>query len=111
MNANDFVFLGLKNRVTALAKSDGQIVWTTELPGGTLTTFVTVSCDDRRIFAYTAGRIHCLDLFSGQLLWSNPLKGYGYEIASLCLHDCQSASTAAAGAQISADQSAASGGA
>jgi hypothetical protein len=108
MNANDFVFLGLKHRVTALGKSDGQIVWTTQLPGGLGTGFVTLSCDDRHIFACADGQIHCLDLFSGQLLWSNPLKGYGYEIASICLHACQSASSAAACAQkIAADQSAA----
>jgi len=111
MNANDFVFLGVKKRVTALDKSDGRIVWTTELPGGMLTGFVTLTCDDRRIFACTMGQIHCLDLYSGQLLWSNPLKGHGYEIASLCLHDGPSAFTAAACAQISADQSAASAGA
>ena len=111
MNANDFVFLGLKHRVTALGKSDGQIVWTTELPGGLGTGFVTLSCDDRRVFACANGQIHCLDLFSGQLLWSNPLKGFGYQIASICLHDGPSSSASAACAQISAEQSAASAGA
>jgi outer membrane protein assembly factor BamB len=111
MNANDLVFLGLKNRVTALGKSDGQIVWTTELPGGLITDFVNLSCDDRRVFAYSYGQIHCLDLFSGQLLWSNALKGHGYGIASICLHDGPAASAAAAYARISADQSAASTGA
>jgi outer membrane protein assembly factor BamB len=111
MNANDFVLLGLKHRVAALGKSDGQILWTTELPGGLGTGFVTLSCDDSRVFAYADGQIHCLDLFSGQLLWSNPLKGFGYQIASVCLRDGPSASTAAACAQISANQSAASAGA
>jgi len=107
MNANDFVFLGLKHRVTALGKSDGQIVWTTQLPGGLGGSFVTLICDDRRVFACADGQIHCLDLFSGRLLWSNPLKGHGYQIASLCLHDGPSASTAAACAHISAEQGAA----
>lgn len=111
MNANDFVFLGLKHSVTALAKSDGCIVWTRPLPGAMGRGFVTLSCDDRCIFAYAGGQIHCLDLFSGQLLWSNELAGYGYGIASICLHDGPSASTAAACAQISAEQSAAGAGA
>ena len=110
MNANDFVFVGLRNCVTALGKNDGQIVWTTQLPGGMGTGFVTVSCDDRRVFACAAGKIHCLDVFSGQLLWTNPLKGLGYDIASICLHDGQSASPAAASARM-AQKSAASAGA
>jgi outer membrane protein assembly factor BamB len=110
MNANDFVFVGLKSRVTALGKNDGQIVWTTQLPGGLGTGFVTISCDDRYVFACANGQISCLDLFSGRLLWTNGLEGHGYGIASIGLHGCPSASTAAAGAQM-AQQSAASGGA
>ena len=82
MNASDFVFVGLKNRVTALGKNDGQIVWTTALPGGLGEEFVTLSCDDRRVFACAHGQIHCLDLFSGQILWHNELKGHGYGIAA-----------------------------
>ncbi len=111
MNANDFVLVGLKHRVTALGKSDGQIVWTTELPGGLGTGFVSVTCDDRRVFACANGQIYCLDLFSGQILWSNGLEGHGYGIASLCLHDGPAASTAAAYARISEQQSAAGAGA
>lgn len=85
MNASDFVFLGLKNRVAAPGRNDGQMVWTTELPGGLGDGFVTLSCDDRRVFACAHGQFHCLDLFSGQILWRNELKGYGYGIASICL--------------------------
>jgi len=109
MNASDFVFVALKHRVTALGKNDGQIVWTTELPGRTGTCFVTLSCDDRRVFACANGQIHCLDLFSGQLLWTNGLQGHGYGIASICVPDGTSAPSAAAFARISADQAAASG--
>jgi len=105
MNANDFVFVGLKNRVTALGKNDGQILWTTALPGGLGEGFVTLSCDDRRLFAYAHGQIHCLDLFSGQILWHNELKGHGYGIASICLPGCSPAPATAAFAAISTQRS------
>jgi outer membrane protein assembly factor BamB len=85
MNSDNTLLLGLKQSVTAIAKSDGQTLWKTELP----TTFsgddlVTVLADDNLVFAHTEGQLHCLDLANGQLLWSNDLKGYGYGIASLC---------------------------
>jgi len=109
MNANDFVFVGLKNCVTAIGKSDGQILWSTNLPGGLGTSsFVTVSCDDRRVFACANGQIHCLDLFSGQVLWTNGLAGMGYGIASLCVPGGPRDTTAAASAHISAQESASS---
>jgi hypothetical protein len=107
MNAIDFVFVGLKCRVTALDKSDGQIAWSTKLPGGTSPGFVTLSCDGCHVFACCCGQIHCLDLFSGQLLWTNGLEGHGFGIASICVPGGQSAPTAAAAAQIAAQQAAA----
>jgi len=110
MNASDFVFVGLKNRVTALGKNDGQIVWTTALPGGLGEEFVTLSCDDRRVFACAHGQIHCLDLFSGQILWHNELKGHGYGIASICLAGGPVAPATAAFAAITAQRSSQGGG-
>jgi outer membrane protein assembly factor BamB len=85
MNHNEILLLGLNQSVTALSKRDGQTLWKTELPV-TLSgdDFVTVLADDVFVFAHTEGRLHCLDLANGQILWSNELRGYGYGIASLC---------------------------
>jgi hypothetical protein len=41
------------------------------------------SCDSSKVFAHTEGKLHCLDLADGRILWSNDLRGYGYGIASL----------------------------
>lgn len=86
MNTADILLLGLKYSVSAISKADGSVLWKTELPT-TLNgdDFVTVLCDGEKIFAHTEGWLHCLELASGELLWSNELKGYGYGIASLCL--------------------------
>jgi len=84
MNAENILLLGLKNSVSAVSKVDGSILWKTELRGGMVDDFVTVLSDGQRVFAHTKGKLHCLDLANGQILWSNGLTGYGYGIASLC---------------------------
>ncbi len=85
MNSDEILLLGLKQSVTAISKHDGQTLWKTELPGSLSgDDFVTVLADDRFVFAHTEGKLHCLDLANGQVLWSNKLPGYGYGMASLC---------------------------
>jgi outer membrane protein assembly factor BamB len=86
MNPDDIILLGLRYSVTALSRLDGTMLWKTDLPT-TLSgdDFVTLISDGQRVFAHTEGKVNCLDLATGQLLWSNPLKGYGYGLASLAL--------------------------
>ncbi len=85
MNSDNILLLGLNQSVTGIAKHDGQTLWKTELPGSISgDDFVTVLSDGHFVFAHTKGKLHCLDLANGQVLWSNNLKGYGYGIASLC---------------------------
>jgi outer membrane protein assembly factor BamB len=85
MNHDDILLLGLKQSVTAISKREGRTLWKTELPGSVAgDSFVTVLADDLFVFAHTEGRLHCLDLANGQILWSNELPGYGFGIASLC---------------------------
>jgi hypothetical protein len=45
----------------------------------------------------------CLDLFSGEVLWANPLKGYGYGIGGLCLPEKGSNLQAAVAARVAED--------
>ena len=96
MNANDILLLGVKHSVTAVSRSDGQIIWRTSLPSGAMGDgFVTLLADRSQVFAYSGGQLHCLDLLSGRLLWSNKLTGYGFGLASLCLPGGASAPDAA----------------
>jgi hypothetical protein len=86
-NPDDFLFLGLKGKVSAIRKSDGHIAWSTQLSDGLLGDgFVTLTCDHEKLYCYTKGQLHCLDIKTGHKLWSNDLPGYGYGIATLCLH-------------------------
>lgn len=91
MNTEDILLLGLKSSVTAISKLNGCILWTTDLPSGLGDGFVTVLSDGMRVYAYTYGELHCLELDTGRRIWSNELKGYGYGLASLCLPAGQSA--------------------
>lgn len=97
MNSDNILLLGLKQSVTAISKVDGQTLSKTELPT-TLSgdDFVTMLSDGHLVFAHTYGKLHCLDLANGQLLWSNNLKGYRFGIASLCFPGGASASDFAA---------------
>jgi outer membrane protein assembly factor BamB len=108
MKENEFILLGLRHRVAAISKSDGREVWSTELPSGgfgSSTDFVTLLCEASRVFAYTGGELHCLDLANGRKLWTNKLPGYGYGIAGLCLPGGGSAPNPAAVAQRLAQES------
>ena len=79
------VVLGLNGRVIALLRKDGRVVWATDLPGILGDHFVTIACDDACVYAYTHGQLHCLDMQSGRILWSNELKGFGYGTATICV--------------------------
>jgi outer membrane protein assembly factor BamB len=96
MNLEDILLLGLKSRVTAISKATGQQLWSTTLPSGMGANFVTLLSDNSHVFAYVKGNLHCLDLETGRILWSNDLPGFGYGLASLCFANGQSAPDLAA---------------
>ena len=101
---DDVLFLAVKHRVIAINKHDGQILWSAELPGGLGTGFVTVLSDGKCVFAHTHGTLHCLDISSGRILWTNGLAGCGYGIASLCFADGSAAPNPGAVQTIIAQQ-------
>ena len=90
MRINEILLLGLKHRVTAISRSDGRELWSTELTSGMGNGFVTLLCDGSLVFAYAAGHLDCLKLANGEILWTNELRGYGFGLASLCLPDGKS---------------------
>lgn len=104
MNSQDIILIGVKSRVMALSKTDGHIHWSTALPAG-MGNFVTVLADGQRIYAHTHGQLHCLDLATGRVLWTNELAGCGYGFASLALPDGAAApDSALAAARLAAEQ-------
>lgn len=107
MNPDEILLLGLNRSVTAISRADGSILWCTTLPESSANSFVSVVSDRRQVFATCHGVLYCLDLRTGDLLWTNPLKGYGYGIASLSLPGQRVESDAGAAARRAADAAAA----
>ena len=106
MNAQDILLLGLKQTVTAICRADGSTLWATKLEGGSGSAFITLASDLRHVFATCNGVLHCLELQTGTVVWTNGLKGLGYGIGSLCLPGQNSPPQAGAAAQIAAEQAA-----
>jgi outer membrane protein assembly factor BamB len=80
MKTSDLVFVGIKGTVVALNRATGAQVWATHLKGSG---FVNVVLDGAKILAASYGELFCLDPQTGEGLWHNPLKGFGYGLASI----------------------------
>ncbi len=107
MTAKDILLIGLKSRITAISIANGQQIWSTEIPVRLGGDFVTILADGVKVFAYSSGHLHCLELATGRLLWSNKLPGLGYGLATLCLPSGGSAPHTAAVKMIMDSESAA----
>ena len=83
MKYDDVIFVGIKRSVLSIERTTGKIVWQTELTDTQLgDTFVNIFFDAGNLYAHTKGGLYCLDAVTGRKKWENPLKGYGYGIAT-----------------------------
>jgi len=110
MRTEDLLFVGVKERVLALKRGTGEIVWATELNRTALVgnVFVNLFVDRSDVFAHTSGTLFCLDAQSGRVKWENPLKGCGYDIATLATSSGTSENLAAIVHKLPQDVEAAS---
>src|ERR1035437_5348303 len=82
MKTSDLVFIGIKGSVVALNRATGEQVWATHLKGSD---FVNVVVQDGTVLASCYGEIFCLDPFTGNARWNNPLKGFGLGLATIAM--------------------------
>ena len=80
MKISDLVFIGIKGSVIALHRAAGEQVWATHLKG---VDFVNVLLQDDTILATCHGEVFCMDAFTGESRWHNPLKGFGMGLATI----------------------------
>jgi outer membrane protein assembly factor BamB len=80
MKTSDLVFIGIQGSVVALNRATGEKVWATHLKGSD---FVNVVVQDGTVLASCYGEIFCLDPFTGNACWHNPLKGFGLGLATI----------------------------
>ncbi len=79
--------IGTNSHVAAIDPNSGQELWRTKIQSTTLGSGsdVSVLVKDGFIFAGSNGRLICLDHASGNILWSNELKGLSYNDVSLAM--------------------------
>jgi outer membrane protein assembly factor BamB len=99
----NLVCVGIKGSVVAFDQESGTRIWETDLKGGA---FVTLLVDGDRIFAATQGEIFCLRAADGEVLWHDPLKGYGLGFVSIATKNGSSNPSTTAAEQAQQDQSA-----
>ena len=80
MKTSDLVFIGIKGSVVALNRTTGKQVWVTHLKGSD---FVNIVVQNETVLASCYGEIFCLDPLTGNVLWHNPLKGFGIGLATI----------------------------
>jgi outer membrane protein assembly factor BamB len=81
MNINDLIFTGFNRRVAALNRNTGVLVWQWRAPQGSL--YTTLLLDGDVLVVSVDGYMYGLNPYSGDLLWSNPMSGFGTGVASL----------------------------
>jgi outer membrane protein assembly factor BamB len=111
MNPAQMLIVGAKHKVSAFNRTNGSLLWTTQLKGGMVGgDFVTLHIDGLQVFAHTRGELFCLELSTGRILWTNPLEGYGYGIATLATPGANPNLTAAQAQAFANQQAAAASG-
>jgi outer membrane protein assembly factor BamB len=80
MTQSKFIFVGIKGSVIALNSATGEKIWERSLKGSS---FTNVILDGNNLLAAAQGEVFCLDPGTGIIRWHNPLKGYGWGIATI----------------------------
>ena len=80
MPASRVIYVGIKGSVLAIEAVSGRQLWATHLKGSD---FVNVVLDGDRLYAATHGELFCLNPQTGEGLWHNPLKRFGYGLATI----------------------------
>jgi len=96
----DLVFVGFNRRVVALDRFTGEVVWDWKSPMGT--GFPAILVDGDRLIVSVQGYMYCLDPLTGQVWWSNPLRGLG--VGTACIASLHGNSGSAAAAAVIAQQ-------
>jgi outer membrane protein assembly factor BamB len=91
MKTSELVFIGIKGSVVALNRATGQQIWATNLKGSD---FVNVVVQDGKVLASCYGEIFSLDPPTGNVLWHNPLKGFGRGLATIAAEQHQGSGNA-----------------
>jgi outer membrane protein assembly factor BamB len=100
MDAPDFVYVGFKNRVAALHRLTGELIWQWKAAKGC--SYVTLLLDREVLIVSVDGYMYGLEACSGIELWFNNMTGFGTGVASIASVHGSSQNQIANAAAISA---------
>ncbi len=81
MQNAEMVYVGFNGKTAALNRRTGEIIWQWSAPKGS--GYVSLLLDGDSLLAAVNGYTYCLDPRTGQQLWFNPMKGFGYGVTSI----------------------------
>jgi outer membrane protein assembly factor BamB len=80
MTADQLIFVGFRGYAMALDRDTGEVVWcNSQLHSG----YVSMLLDGDRLIVSCDGYMYCLHPLSGEIIWHNPLSGYGTGVTHL----------------------------
>lgn len=102
LTVDDLVYVGFNSRIAALNRSTGELVWDWKAPSGS--GFVALLLEGDQLVVSVSGYTYALDPATGETLWTNLLKGFGYGIPCLVSTSGTTLSHSAAAAEQEAQQ-------
>ncbi|MFZ9881018.1 MAG: PQQ-binding-like beta-propeller repeat protein [Phycisphaerales bacterium] len=109
MTTDDLLFVSFSDKVIAVDRLDGSIVWKWKAPKSTGLVALLPSGD--RLFVSINGYTWALDPTNGAELWFQPFKGEGVGVAMLAtMRDGASDAQVTAGGAVSSSSSGGDGG-
>lgn len=78
---SDLIYVGFNSRIAALDRATGELVWDWKAPYGS--GFVALLLDGEQLIVSVQGYTWALDPLTGDTLWENQLKGFGYGVPCL----------------------------
>ena len=101
-SVEDLVFVGFNSRIAALDRATGDLVWDWKTPNGS--GFVALLLEGDQLVVSVSGYTYALDPTTGETLWTNLLKGFGYGIPCLVSTSGTTLGHSAAAAEQAAQQ-------
>jgi outer membrane protein assembly factor BamB len=78
---SELIYVGFNSRIAALDRATGELVWDLKSPHGS--GFVALLLDREQLIVSVQGYTWSLDPLTGDTLWENFLKGFGYGVPCL----------------------------
>ncbi len=102
LTVDDLVYVGFNSRIAALNRLTGELVWDWKAPSGS--GFVALLLEGDQLVVSVSGYTYALDPATGETLWTNLLKGFGYGIPCLVSTSGTTLGHSAAAAEQAAQQ-------